>query len=228
MVIYVITNKINGKQYVGQTIQSIADRWKFHKSKRSGCLGIKSAFVKYGIENFIIETVFEVSSIDELNQKEIEFINKFNTLAPNGYNLKTGGNRPTFCEETRKKMSESSKGRIPWNKGLTAEDPRVASYVRSGEDSSLYGKPSLAKGRKKSKEEIELHRSKLIGQKRTDEQRKANSDGHTKTSIFCNENGKKHISIMAASRDLKINSGQICHVLNGKNTHAKGYTFKRV
>jgi NUMOD3 motif len=141
--------------------------------------------------------------------------------------LKTGGNRPVYSEESKKKMSESSKGRTPWNKGLTAEDPRVASYVRSGKDSHLYGKPSIAKGRKRSLEEIERHRLAVTGQKRTEEQRKKNSDSHIKTPIFCKENGKRYESIMEASRDLKINSGQIYHVLNGTRKSAKGHTFSK-
>lgn len=228
MIVYVITNKINGKQYVGQTVQTLKNRWKFHISKGSRCLALKSAIDKYGKDKFVIETVYEAKSLDELNEREIEFINKFNTLAPNGYNLKTGGNRPIYSDESRKKMSKSSMGRTPWNRGLTAEDPRVAAYVRSGKDHHFYGKTSPATGRKKSAEEIEAHRLAVTGQKRTEAQRKANSDGHEKTPILCNENGKIYESLMAASRDLSVNSGQIHKVLNGINSHAKGFTFSKV
>lgn len=227
MIVYLITNKINGKQYVGQTIQKLEDRWKTHRSSISGCLALKSAIEKYCPDNFTVEVIYEANSMEELNKKEQEFINKLNTLAPNGYNLTTGGERPKYSEESRKKMSQSSKGRSPWNKGLTAKDPRVAKYIRKGKDHHNFGKPSAVKGRKKNLHEIELWRSKVKGQKRTLEQRKANSDGHKKTSIKCNETGKVYNSIMDASRELDINPGHLLNVLNGKGKSAKGFTFTK-
>lgn len=60
--IYKITNKINGKVYIGQTIQSVKDRWHRHCGKKSirsaeMSMHIKRAILKYGKENFIIETI---------------------------------------------------------------------------------------------------------------------------------------------------------------------------
>lgn len=217
MRIYLITNKINKKRYVGQTTQKLTHRWAQHCDKNSCCLGIKRAIEKYGKENFTIRTLYKANSIEELNAKEILFINKFNTLSPNGYNLKTGGNRPVYSEESRKKMSESGKGKIPWNKGLTIEDPRIAKGIKKGKDAFWYGKIGARKGLKCSDE----HKLKLSMACKG----KANKNS---TTFVCNENGKVYRRIRDAGLDLNINDGQIWRVLHGKNNHAKGYTFSIV
>lgn len=43
---------------------------------------------------------------------EIEYIKKYNCIAPNGYNLRNGGNRGKHNEETKKKISESLKNKV--------------------------------------------------------------------------------------------------------------------
>ncbi|NJO48219.1 MAG: GIY-YIG nuclease family protein [Leptolyngbyaceae cyanobacterium RM2_2_4] len=145
-------NKIDGKQYIGQTIQSLKRRWAFHICKRSGCVYLKNAIKLHGKENFTIEEIYRAETLEELNRKEQEFIIKYNTLAPNGYNLTTGGERPKFSEETIQKMSFSKKGKPAWNKGLTKEDSRVQSYIRSGESHHFSGKKLL----------IDLHYQKTL------------------------------------------------------------------
>lgn len=93
--IYKITNIVNNKIYVGQSID-IIDRYKQHQYKafNSNELGynsaIHAAFRKYGIENFILE-VLEECKPEELDQKERFWIKELNSLAPNGYNILSGG-----------------------------------------------------------------------------------------------------------------------------------------
>ena len=82
--IYKITNLINNKSYVGQSIH-IERRWQEHcqpYSKSQIALAIK----KYGKNNFHFE-ILEECSIEELNQKENFWIKKLNTITPNGYNI---------------------------------------------------------------------------------------------------------------------------------------------
>lgn len=92
--IYVITNKINGKQYVGKTTHnSIQKRFQEHirDSRKSRCekRPLYSAINKYGVENFTIEQL-EECSIDELEDREIYWIDKLDTYH-NGYNATHGG-----------------------------------------------------------------------------------------------------------------------------------------
>lgn len=90
--IYLITNKTGGKQYVGATKQKLYVRINAHfNTKRSGTPLIKKAIVKYGKENFNVEVIDRATSIESLNRKEIHWIKKLNTLAPNGYNYLPGG-----------------------------------------------------------------------------------------------------------------------------------------
>jgi len=86
--IYVITNLLNDKRYVGQTI-SFYHRWNQHKSKNPE-QQIGKDIQKYGRENFKFE-IIEKCKIEELDEKEDYWIKKLNTIIPYGYNIKYGG-----------------------------------------------------------------------------------------------------------------------------------------
>ena len=85
--IYKITNKINTKSYIGQSIH-IQERWNEHLSKQSNSL-ISLALKKYGISNFSFE-ILEECNQEELNEKEMYWIKYYNTFK-DGYNLTLGG-----------------------------------------------------------------------------------------------------------------------------------------
>lgn len=91
--IYVITNKINGKQYIGKTNNTIQERWKEHctdsKKNRNNKRPLYRAMNKYGIENFSIQ-ILEKCSWKEASLKEIYWIGKLDTYQ-NGYNATLGG-----------------------------------------------------------------------------------------------------------------------------------------
>jgi group I intron endonuclease len=113
MFVYLITNTINGKRYVGQTKTSLEVRWNQHQKNRTRLSALHGAVKKYGAGNFIIEPIIEVPTKELANEFEIEYIEKYCSKAPNGYNLTDGGEGTVNCfpnEETRKKMSEAHKG----------------------------------------------------------------------------------------------------------------------
>jgi hypothetical protein len=91
MIIYRVTNMINGKQYIGQTSRTLEKRWIEHCSASSGCVALHNAILKYGRENFKVEQIDIALDQVELDYKEIKYIELYNTLAPNGYNLTKGG-----------------------------------------------------------------------------------------------------------------------------------------
>lgn len=96
MIIYKITNLINNKCYIGQTIKTLNTRKLQHinTSKRNIEVShhLYSSFNKYGIDNFIFEEIDTASTIDELNKKESYWIEYYQSTNPNlGYNLKGGG-----------------------------------------------------------------------------------------------------------------------------------------
>ena len=92
-IIYVVTNLVNGKQYVGQTRYSLDTRWRYH----SRCIrknyggALYSAVRKYGFDAFTVEQIDSAETLDELNVLEARYIAELQTFAPNGYNMTTGG-----------------------------------------------------------------------------------------------------------------------------------------
>lgn len=98
----------SSKKYIGQTIKPWRERWKRHKNSHSCCRALKNALAKYAETDISWELLSYANSIEELNTLERSFICKFNTLAPSGYNLKDGGDRHKYSEETRKKISISN------------------------------------------------------------------------------------------------------------------------
>lgn len=84
--IYKIENLINNKIYIGQSIH-IEKRWSEHCQNSSKSL-IGQAIKKYGKENFSFQILEEVLDISELNNLETKYIKQFNSLIPNGYNIK--------------------------------------------------------------------------------------------------------------------------------------------
>ena len=87
--IYKITNKQNGKIYIGQS-NNIERRFHEHQTKGSSSrIPVDIAIQKYGKDNFIYEVV-EETTIDKLNERETFWIKHFNSIE-NGYNCSEGG-----------------------------------------------------------------------------------------------------------------------------------------
>ena len=115
--IYKISNTLNNKVYIGLTTNTAEIRFKKHISmiNSNGCSALYSAFKKYGVENFKVEEVVKSNNKEALMELESFYIDKYNTLSPNGYNLTTGGENCKVSSETKEKISNSLKGRkITW------------------------------------------------------------------------------------------------------------------
>lgn len=126
MIVYKITNLINGKIYIGRTTKPLQKRWGVHcchaiKNYKPNKSYIQRAIKKYGKENFIIEEIAKCNSLEELYNKEIDYIKLFNSINPRkGYNLlvdSTSGKGLTFLsEESRMKLGVSSHNKESYNK----------------------------------------------------------------------------------------------------------------
>ncbi len=113
--IYKITNSSNNKAYIGQTcLTDVNKRWSQHekaafdeKRKSLYSTPFYRAIRKYGWDTFTREVVCECST-EQLNEQEILYIEKYNTIYPNGYNLTIGGNSGAKrCPLTVEKMRQS-------------------------------------------------------------------------------------------------------------------------
>jgi hypothetical protein len=98
-IIYKISSP-SGKVYVGQTVQSFEDRIKGHKKKSTKCTLLKRAIDKYG-EQMRYEILEQVPQ-SQLDDREIFWIKKLNSLAPSGYNCSTGGNNKKVLTQVLK------------------------------------------------------------------------------------------------------------------------------
>lgn len=104
--IYLITNSVNSKEYIGQTTCTLAQRMTFHRStmKRGRQTPLYCAMRKYGFDKFKIELLCECATLKELDEVEIRTISERNALSPAGYNLDKGGNRGKHGKETIEKL----------------------------------------------------------------------------------------------------------------------------
>lgn len=108
--IYLITNLVNNKVYVGQTWKPIKYRWQQHYHKERTCVKLNNAIKKYGKDNFKLELLAQCSSQEVADYLEIFFIKEYNSTKT-GYNIRLGGSRGKLSEETKQKISKSLKGR---------------------------------------------------------------------------------------------------------------------
>jgi len=110
--IYLITNLLNKKQYVGITKFSIEERFLQHT--RRGFL-LTEAIQKYGKDQFLIELIEEVESIERAYELEQYYIKEYDTKVPSGYNLTDGGDGlygVVIDDEDRKRRSKVMKNFI--------------------------------------------------------------------------------------------------------------------
>ena len=224
-VIYKITNKISGKSYIGQTIRDFDIRWKEHCGDKRHSAYIYNAVKKYGESIFSREIIGIYNNLIDLNNAEAYFVDYHNCIAPNGYNLHSGGNSHKVSEETRKRMSESKKGNKSYwfGKLHSTESKSKISVANTGRKMSEETKNKMSASKKGEKHhnfgkwscnEIEIIFN-------TCNQKK-------KIPIFCLELNEYFDSISAAARKLKIGKSNISSVIKGKYRQTNGYTFTYV
>ena len=96
MIVYTATNTVNGMQYVGVTVKKLKYRRKghFHDARRGrgSLFSIQEAIREFGMDKICFEQIDEARDYSELRQKEMLWIDRLDTLSPNGYNLNKGGN----------------------------------------------------------------------------------------------------------------------------------------
>jgi group I intron endonuclease len=140
--VYSVTNKVNGKMYIGVTVNPERRKRSHFKHNIRTRSMLKNAIAKHGAENFVFE-ILCVGTKDYCYLVEPRFITEYNTQTPHGYNICSGG-----------------KG----SKGLTGENNGM--YGRTGELHPHYGKPGYHRGRKHTEETkrkmSEAHKGKVV------------------------------------------------------------------
>lgn len=161
--VYLITNNINGKRYVGITSRNYLERYKEHINEAiNGSKTIlHNAIRKYGKDNFNIIILESNISYEEASDKEQYYISKYNTYYTSGigYNMTIGGNGTVgyhFTEADKSKISESLKGhKFPESRNLKIKEAMTGREYKpewrealsksrlgrfKGEENPFYGK----------------------------------------------------------------------------------------
>lgn len=153
--VYLITNLINGKQYIGDRT-CIGDP-KNDKYMGSGRPILKNAKNKYKLENFKKE-ILEIfdNRLDAFNSQE-KYIIKFNTLYPNGYNISPKGGhflKGSMSEETKKKIGEANKKTLKGRK-LSEETIEKIRKSNTGKKRSEDQRKKMSEAQSKIQKEIQ-------------------------------------------------------------------------
>ena len=243
--VYKITNKINGKIYIGQTIRKPEVRWKYHTNPPKNVKKltyIQSAIQKYGVDNFDFETICYAKDRDSLNYYEDHFIQYFNCLAPKGYTCI--GSRSVsgmFSQETLNKMSLAKKGKEPWNKGKKyklSEDSKTAyklsnkgKWLGKKQSSESKIKMSLAKKGKRFLSDEHYERVGLINSQRVVSE-------ETRAKLSAANMGKVHsrhvLDAMAEKKTRNVivridpNSGETKNYYSGIELKNDGFRYSSV
>jgi len=110
--IYAFRNKENGKVYVGQSKKVLTRKKQHERGDTNNSRRFHNAMNKHGADGFEFQ-VLEYCSSDQMDEREVYWINQLNSLYPSGYNLTSGGGAfQKHHDETKKKMSANQKQRV--------------------------------------------------------------------------------------------------------------------
>ena len=161
--VYIVTNIVNAKQYVGVS-RNLDARWGRHKKALGETPLLHRAIKKYGKDNFVFSHIADAFDREAAFDLERLLIEQHNTFHPNGYNLTKGGEGGVgaklgrvLSEETNQKISASLTGKTSPRKGKT-----LSEETKQKLSDSKKGKPSNRVGYKHSQETINKIKAKKI------------------------------------------------------------------
>jgi group I intron endonuclease len=232
-IIYKITNKINGKVYIGQTIQLFKARKKDHRNsmERLSHIYLYRAFKKYGLEAFEWEEIDQATSKVEPDEKERFYIEQFrSTNRKHGYNLTFGGEGGKQTEEVRQRIGASNKGRVK-----SEEERKKLSASLKGkytkEKASWWGRKHTEEEKRKMSEAQRGPKNHMFGKKASEETRCKQGEArrgekHWNHKRVINlDSGEVFISAMDASEKTGIDNSVIGKCCKGLRKSAGGFRW---
>ena len=198
-IIYKVTNTVNGKVYIGQTIHELHKRQIKHFSKANEekpSMYFHKALKKYGKDSFTWDIIEQCSSKRELDDMEFHYIKQYDSFK-NGYNMTLGGEGTIgrVCKESTKLKISKTKTGVKF-------------------DAAMCAKWSIAhKGRKKADAHVKAVATSVS---RYWEITYPNGDIITIRNLeeFCRNNG--------------LTSSGMAHVAYGRRSHHKGFKCRKI
>lgn len=230
--IYLIRNNVTGDCYVGQSTnipKRIIEHFRTDRKKPSR---VQRQVIQYGRENFSVDLLDKCSTPQELDEREVYWIN---TIQPS-LNIREGGRKNgifSLSEETKKLLSEKSKQQF----AALSEEEKQTQLNR------LTGPPKGHPVSNATREKLRIARAKqdlatpeILEKRRQTMERKKAEGWHRvspeipyhRTPIVCNETGERFDTMKQASLTMGISQCQIRRQLQGKVAKAKGYTFSKL
>lgn len=212
--IYKIINLVNGKIYIGQTIEPTKRWYQHRRDAAKPKYPLHFSIKKHGVHNFEFEVIFYCKSQDDANWAEEELIKQCDSLVKNGkgYNISLGG-------MVAPKSAEWIQAMKNWHASLSPEERAEISKKQSEATiSQIATKGHPAQGRIVTEEERELHRKSRLENplEYTPELRKKMSESHIgikdseetkqRKSVSIKENWDKRNAERLAAGDLKCNA----------------------
>ena len=245
--IYRILNKLTKKCYIGETKRKdVIWRWNQHKQTieiNKGCPALRDAVKKYGIDNFEF-SVLIICFDDERFKYEIEYIKKYNSVVPNGYNITNGGEGggfqgKTHTEEVKNIIKNKLKQKYIDNPELKEQmsernkivmsNPEVREKIKNGILNSEKWKKVIEDKRIGNYKQIK--HTEEIKNKISESLKKYNATNNTiKIRQYDTTNNllNEYTSISEASRKTSIQRKIISLYLRGKTNIAGGFIWKYV
>lgn len=213
--VYQHKNKINGKIYIGITMQKPEQRWRYGEGYKSSP-HFYAAIQKYGWDNFEHNILFQNLTKEEACKKEQELIAKFNSINREfGYNSTSGGEIFVMNEETKQKISQAMMGN---KNGLghpcSEEKKRKISKAQKGRTLTEEHKQKLSEAAKK--------RHTPCSEQAKENIRKSSH----KKPVYCEELDIIFESVQECSRQLGIPATNISKLCGGRGKTLKGYHLR--
>lgn len=220
--VYLITNEINGHDYIGYTSLDLEKRFKLHVSSKTKSMPIVDAIKKYGSKNFNITLLCDFDTKNEATSQEIKLIEELKPY----YNIHPGGTGGPMCGvmngmfgrkhtdewKENKRLSTSGEKNPMYKRNHSIETKKILSEMKLGNTpwnkgrTGVYTQETLDK---MSKPKTEQHKNKI-----------------KKEYSFISPDGKSVHVIGLTEFCLKnnLNIGAMSDVWNGKRKKHKGWT----
>ena len=234
--IYIISNKINKKIYIGITTRPIKERWQEHCRHKNKTV-ISKAISKYGKENFTINLLTKTTSLKRALDLESNYIKQYKTLSPYGYNIAPYGNGngsgKALEKEFRKFMSQKSKKIMKALKNNPEWKEKQKRGVKKAWENNTNRINKAKKTTKKTWEKADKRKKTLSERMKNlwtlpenkeyrQKQIKILTQNNTKLKKAVLINGIIYKSMTAAAKSLKISIAEISASIKRKR---KGYTL---